>query len=113
MSPVVQLELLHSARTRAEFEAWHERLGQFRSVPLTNSACVAAIQAISDLASRGSDGYHRVGLGDALVAASAQDVNPAVGVLHYNHRHFDRLAEVLAFDSVPLGAPGTFEPPAT
>jgi predicted nucleic acid-binding protein len=108
-SPIVRLETLHSTRNFAEFEAWDEHLSLLHEIQLTYPACRAAIAALRELAAR-SAGYHRVGLGDALIAASAADVNPAVGVLHYNHGDFARLAEVLDFDEVPLAPPGTFEP---
>lgn len=108
-SPVVQIELLHSARNRTQFDEWHQELGYLERVALTDSACRAAVQAMWELSRISGGGYHRVGLGDALVAASAQDAS--VGVLHYNHRDFDRLAEVLVFDNQPLGAPGEFELP--
>jgi predicted nucleic acid-binding protein len=105
-SPVVEIELLHSTRNAVEFEEWRSMLSILRPVPLTNSACNAAIHALWELSQK-SDGYHRVGLGDALIAASAQD--HSVGVLHYNPKDFGKLAEVLSFESVPLGKPGEFE----
>jgi predicted nucleic acid-binding protein len=107
-SPVVRIEILHSTRNLAEFDDWNERLSILREVPLTNPACLAAIAALRELAAVQSK-YHRVGLGDALIAASAQDVNAADGVLHYNHKDFAKLAEVLEFDDVPLAPAGTFE----
>jgi len=42
-----------------------------------------------------------------LIAASAQEAG--VGVLHYNFKHFEKLATVLTFDCVSLAPPGTFE----
>jgi predicted nucleic acid-binding protein len=108
-SPIVQLELLHSTRTAAEFAEWDERLSRLRAIELNGPICRAAIAALRELSQR-SSGYHRVGLGDALIAASAADRN--VGVLHYNHQDFDKLREVLVFENVPLAAPGTFERPA-
>ena len=106
-SPVVMLELLHSTRSQSEFDEWDERLSRLRSVPVTATACQAAIGALRELAHQG-DGFHRVGLGDALLAASASEA-PGVGVLHYNPRDFDKLASVLTFQNVVLAAPGTFE----
>jgi len=108
-SPVVRIETLHSTRNLQEFEAWDQRLGLLHEIQLTYPACLAAIAALRELAAI-APGYHRVGLGDAFIAASAADVNPAVGVLHYNHADFSRLAEVLEFDEVALAPPGTFEP---
>lgn len=49
------------------------------------------------------DGYHRVPLTDALIAASAAE-HGGLAVLHRD-AHYDRLAEVLAFESVALPGP--------
>jgi predicted nucleic acid-binding protein len=54
---------------------------------------------LGELADRG-DGYHRVPITDALIAAAAAE-HGGVAVLHRDS-HFDRLAEVLAFQSVHL-----------
>jgi predicted nucleic acid-binding protein len=43
---------------------------------------------------------------DILIAAAAQDV--AIGVLHYDH-HYDRLAEVLNFESRWIAPPGSLD----
>ena len=66
------------------------------------AASDAAMSALRELATRG-DGYHRVPLPDALIAAAAAEQ----GGLPLLHRdaHFERLAEVLAFESVALPAP--------
>lgn len=50
--------------------------------------------------------HPRVPLADALIAASAQDAG--VDVLHYDH-HYDRLAQVLNFESVWIASPGALE----
>jgi predicted nucleic acid-binding protein len=105
-SPIVRLEILHSARNRDEFDAWNERLSALREVRVDYPICLAAIAALRELTAVAPE-YHRVGLGDALIAASAQEAG--VGVLHYNPKDFDKLAEVLHFDSVPFGSPGAFE----
>jgi predicted nucleic acid-binding protein len=106
-SPVVRLEMLHSAENAADFEVVESFHAKFREVPLTQPACLAAITALRELADV-SNGYHRVGLGDALIVASAADAL-GVGVLHYNHTDFEKLGEVLGVDVVALGPPGTFE----
>jgi predicted nucleic acid-binding protein len=62
----------------------------------------AATGAIGELAKH-SDGYHRVPITDALIAAAAAE-HGGLAVLHRD-AHFDRLAEVLAFESIEL--PGT------
>lgn len=56
-------------------------------------------RALSELAQRG-DGYHRVPLTDALIAAAAAE-HGGLAVLHRD-AHFARLAQTLAFDSVML-----------
>jgi len=62
----------------------------------------AAMSAFNELADH-SDGYHRVPLTDALTAAAAAE-HGGLAVLHHDS-HFDRLAEVLAFQSVRLPGP--------
>ncbi len=59
----------------------------------------APTSAIGELAEQ-SDGYHRVPLTDALIAAAASE-HGAVAVFHRDV-HFDKLAEVLTFQSVQL-----------
>ncbi len=62
----------------------------------------AAMRALAELAAR-NDGYHRVPLTDALIAAAAAE-HGGLAVLHRD-AHFDRLSEPLAFHSVPLPGP--------
>ncbi len=64
----------------------------------------AAVWAVRQLAAKGSDGAHRVRVPDALIAAAAAD--RGFGVLHYD-THFDRLAEVLSFESQWVAEPGS------
>jgi predicted nucleic acid-binding protein len=59
----------------------------------------AAMAALGELAER-SDGYHRVPVTDALIAAAAAE-HGGVAVLHHDS-HFDKLAEALAFQGVRL-----------
>jgi predicted nucleic acid-binding protein len=101
----VELEMLYGARGWAEYEAKAETLDALRRVPLTQTAARAARRAMDDLA-RINDGYHWVRPVDALIAACAQEAG--LGVLHYDH-HYDRLAEVLAFDSRWLAPPGSLK----
>jgi len=92
---IVRLELLYSARDAQELASLERDLTALRDVPVTPSVQREAVRAMRELADR-SPLYHRVPLPDVLIAATAQDVG--VGVLHVD-RHFDRLAEVLAFES--------------
>jgi len=70
-------------------------LSALRDVPVTVSVQREAVRAMRELSAATPLG-HRVPLPDLLIAAAAQEAG--VGVLHLD-RHFDRLAEVLAFDS--------------
>jgi predicted nucleic acid-binding protein len=106
-SPIVRLELLHSERHPLLFAEIDELLELLEDVQIRAGTFKKAIGAVRDLAQLGAGGFHRVGLADALIAASAQE--RSVGVLHYNARDFDKLAKVLVFDSVSLAPPGTFE----
>jgi predicted nucleic acid-binding protein len=102
---ITTLELLYSARSRAEFEELEEELGALSNVPVTASVCRAALTAMRQLAGR-SDGYHRVPIPDYLVAACAEDAG--IGVLHYDG-DFDRLTEVLSFESRWASPAGTLD----
>jgi predicted nucleic acid-binding protein len=94
--PVVTLELLYDAADSSRVEQVAAVLAGLRQAPLTQSVSLSAIWAIRELATRGSAGWHRVRVPDALVAAAAAE--RGFGVLHYDG-HFDRLATVLRFAS--------------
>jgi predicted nucleic acid-binding protein len=94
--PIVVLEILYSAQNGEQFDELADALAQLRDIPLTRSVTRAAQHAYRELAQR-QPRYHRsVALSDLLIAACAQDAG--VGVLHYDE-DFDRLAEVLSFES--------------
>jgi predicted nucleic acid-binding protein len=95
------MEILYSARTSAEFIALETELDSLRIVRNDRAVADAAMHAISELAAR-NDGYHRVPLTDALIAAAAE--HGGLAVLHRD-AHFDRLSEALAFQSVTLPGP--------
>jgi predicted nucleic acid-binding protein len=94
--PVVVLEVLYSTRDGDEFDQWAASLSELRDVPISRSVTNAAQQAFRSLAHAGGALHRSMGVPDLLIAACAQEVG--VGVLHYD-RDFDRLAEVLAFES--------------
>ena len=100
---IVRLELLYSARDAAEFTCLEDEVGELRDIPVTVSVQRAAVGALRALVARGSL-QHRVPPADALIAAAAQEAG--IGVLHYDH-HYDRLAEVLAFESCWAAEPGS------
>jgi hypothetical protein len=100
---ITRLEILYSAQSRQDFDQYEAELGVLQDLPITPEVCEAAIAALRSLAAR-SMGYHRVHIPDALIAACAAENQ--VGVLHYD-RHFDRLQEVLEFESHWAAEAGT------
>jgi predicted nucleic acid-binding protein len=99
VTPIVRMEVLYSARTSAEYVALEQELDALRILRNDRAVADAAMSAIGELAAR-SDGYHRVPLTDALIASAAAE-HGGLAVLHRDS-HFDRLAEVLVFQSVIL-----------
>jgi len=68
-------------------------------------AAIGAMRELGEEIDR-RPGIHRISPVDYLTAAAAAE--QGFGVLHYDH-HFDRLAEVLAFDSVWIAPPGSLD----
>ena len=102
-SPIVAIELVYSARDAVAFDAVDSELSALRQIPITRATTKAALAALRELAHR-RPLAHRIPLPDVLIAASAQDAG--VGVLHYD-RHYDRLAEVMSFESRWIAPPGS------
>jgi predicted nucleic acid-binding protein len=102
ITPIVRIEILYSARTAADYAQVDAELSAMRMLRNDRAAADAAMSALRELAERG-DGYHRVPLPDALIAAAAAEYG-GLAVLHRD-AHFDRLAEVLGFESVGLPVP--------
>jgi len=101
---MTHLELLYSARTRIDLEQLDAALSDLRDIPMTRGTLASAKRAMLDLATRGSDGNHRVPPQDAIIAACAAEHGCAV--LHYD-AHYDRLSEVLGFESIWSAPAGT------
>jgi predicted nucleic acid-binding protein len=101
--PPVELELLYSARSAREFETHETMFSALRRVELSRTVGRAAVTALRELSLVGGL-HHRVRMGDALIAACAQEAG--IGVLHYD-AHFDRLAEVMEFESRWIAPPGS------
>ena len=100
---MVTMEILYSARDADDVAETEKIDAQLRQIPVTASVQRAAIGAIRELAQQGA-GAHRIPPPDILIAAAAQEAG--VGVLHYD-RHYDRLAEVLNFESIWIAPPGS------
>jgi predicted nucleic acid-binding protein len=103
LSPVVALEVLFAAKNQRAFDDSARLLSRVRSAPISPGVTKAAESAMRALAGRAA-GAHRISPVDYLVAAAAQELGGAV--LHYD-RDFDRLAEVMNFESVWLAPPGS------
>jgi predicted nucleic acid-binding protein len=71
ITPVVEFELLYSARHADDVAAWQARLAQLRDAPITRAVVRTARSAVSELAARGPL-HHRVPVADVLVAADAE-----------------------------------------
>jgi predicted nucleic acid-binding protein len=102
ITPIVRMEVLYSARTSSEYAELEQELEALGILRNDRAVADAATSAIRELAAR-ADGYHRVPPTDALIAAAAAE-HGGLAVLHRDV-HFDRLAEVLSFQSVPLPGP--------
>ena len=102
ITPIVRMEILYSARTSSEYVALELELDALRILRNDRGVADAAMSALAELAAH-SDGYHRVPLTDALIAAAAAE-HGGLAVLHLDG-HFHRLSEALAFESVALPGP--------
>jgi predicted nucleic acid-binding protein len=102
ITPIIRMEILYSARNSTEYIAFETELDGFRILRNDRAVADAAMSAIGELAQH-SDGYHRVPLTDALIAAAAAE-HGGVAVLHRD-THFNKLAEVLTFENVELPGP--------
>jgi len=98
ITPIVRMEILYSTRSTSD-TAVETELDGFRILRNDRAVADAAMSAVGELAER-SDGYHRVPLTDALIAAAAAE-HGAIALLHRD-THFDKLAEVLTFENVQL-----------
>jgi predicted nucleic acid-binding protein len=106
-SPILEFEVLYSARNAREHAELTEELEALRPLELSEAVVGAALEAQAELA-RHAAGFHRLAHQDYLVAAIAA-VNE-LGVLHYD-ADFDRIAEhsSLAFESVWIAPAGTLD----
>jgi predicted nucleic acid-binding protein len=93
---IVRLEMLYSARSPTEYEQIEEHLTAFRELRMDTQTVAIAVTAHKELGQRGR---HRIPIPDLLIAACAQQHQAAV--LHLD-RHYDVLAEVLAFEPIRL-----------
>jgi hypothetical protein len=96
---VTRLELLYSARSAGDYARLEDDLAGFRDLRMDAETFAAAAGAQRELAAAGR---HRVPIPDLLIAACAQQHGAAVA---HVDRHYDVLAEALAFEPVRLSGP--------
>jgi predicted nucleic acid-binding protein len=106
-SPILEFEVLYSARNAREHAELTEELEALRPLELSEAVVGAALEAQAKLA-RHAPGFHRLSHQDYLVAAIA--AAHELGVLHYD-ADFDRIAEhsSLTFQSVWIAPAGTLD----
>lgn len=102
ITPIVRMRSPSRRGAAPSASHWRWELDGLRILRNDRSVTDAAMRAVGELAERG-DGYHRVPLTDALTAAAAAE-HGGLAVLHRD-AHFDRLAEVLAVQSIHLPGP--------
>jgi predicted nucleic acid-binding protein len=93
---VVRLEMLYGARSAHDYTKIEDSLSVFHDLSMNAETILAAVTAHREL---GQKGRHRIPIPDLLIAACVQQHQAAV--LHID-RHYDVLAEVLAFEPVRL-----------
>ncbi len=93
---ITRLEMLQSARSATDYQQVEEELAAFHELRMNAETIATAVTAHREL---GQKGHHRLPIPDLLIAACAQQHQAAV--LHVD-RHYDVLAEVLAFEPVRL-----------
>ena len=103
--PLFFVEALYSARDAQDVRGLAAELGSLPFLPLSVQTHEVVATAFRELAARQSS-YHRVPPPDVLLAALAHEAG--VGVLHYD-AHYDRLAEVLDFESRWIAPPGSLD----
>lgn len=86
---IVDLEVLYSARTPADYEEIRAERRAYPSVPITPEVMEDALAIQRALARRGR---HRVSVPDLIVAAAAMSAH--LTVVHYD-RHFETIAEAV------------------
>jgi predicted nucleic acid-binding protein len=101
-SPPVVMELLWSARARADFENTVARMSALPQFEADRPAWDRAVAVWRELVRRGR--HRQARQPDLLVAAVAELAG--VGVCHYDH-HFDVIAEVTGQPMRPIAPLGT------
>jgi len=104
--PIVDLEILFSARTGAEHAYFRLQREAFEYFPLTDDIARRAIDVQGLLARRSQ--HRSVAIPDLLVAATAERFS--LTVLHYD-RDYDRIAEITGQPTQWILPAGTADQP--
>ena len=106
-TPILELEVLYSARNAREHGELREELRALRPLELSQVVVDVALETHAELAAH-APSFHRIAHQDYLVAALA--TAHGLGVLHYDS-DFDRLAQhsSLSFESIWLAPAGTLD----
>ncbi|MFI5908777.1 PIN domain nuclease [Dactylosporangium sp. NPDC051541] len=103
ISPITELELLHSARSKTDREEWLELLNAtFAWVPMPERVFVRAAEVQAAMTARGT--HRSAGAVDLLLAATA-DLN-GLTLVHYDH-DFDEVVKTTGQSTVWLAPPGS------
>jgi predicted nucleic acid-binding protein len=103
LCPITELELLYSARSKAEREEWLELLNAaFTWVGVPDRVYVRAAEVQAAMTARGT--HRSAGAVDLLLAATAE-LN-GLTLVHYDH-DFDEIVKVTGQPAVWLVAPGS------
>jgi predicted nucleic acid-binding protein len=103
LCPITELELLHSARSKADREEWLELLNAtFGWIAIPDRVFTRATEVQAALTARGT--HRSAGFVDLLLAATAELTGLAL--VHYDH-DFDEVIKVTNQPSVWVAAPGS------
>jgi predicted nucleic acid-binding protein len=101
--PITELELLHSARSKADREEWLELLGAtFAWITMPDRVFSRATEVQAAMTARGT--HRSAGAVDLLLAATAE-LN-GLALVHYDH-DFDEVVKVTSQPAVWVAPPGS------
>lgn len=101
---MVRLELLHTARSAAEFTEMREELAALPDCPIDKDQWSRALEVYEQLGAQGGASQRSVKHPDLLIAAAAEAAD--VTVLHYDE-DYDRIAAITGQPTRWLAPKGT------
>ena len=104
--PIVDLEILFSARSGAEHAHFRRQRDAFEYFPLTDEISRRALEVQGSLAQRAQ--HRPVSIPELLIAATAERF--ALTVLHYD-REYERIAEITGQATEWIVPAGTVDQP--